>query len=373
MSDATVTMQPILDRLSAFEPVGLPVLSLYLDTRADQHGRDNYDAFLRKELRGRGDSFPARSAQRESYDQDVERITTYMANELRPSANGLAIFACSGADGLFEAVQLDAGIEEHRLYVADRPHLYPLARVADQHPPYAVLVADTNAARLFVVGRGTTLRTEEVKNEKTRRTSVGGWSQMRYQRHVENYHLQHAKEVVSALERVVKEDGVDQIVLAGDEVIIPVLREQLPAALQDRVIDVLRLDINTPEHGVVSATMETMKQHDAQSDAEAVEQMLGQYRSGQLGTVGARGTLAALERGQVDTLLISASPDAVKNNAPAEPPADPDATVAGGDDTPVAERLVRMAQQTSATVRFIEDPALLGDVGGVGATLRFRI
>src|SRR5918993_494830 len=218
MSDATTTtLQPILDRLSAFEPAGVPVLSLYLDTSADQHGRDNYDAFLRKELRVRGDTFPARSLQRESYDQDVERITTYMSNELRPSANGLAIFACSGADGLFEAVQLDARIEEHRLYVADRPHLYPLARVADQHPPYAVLVADTNAARLFVVGRGTTLRTEEVKSEKTRRTSVGGWSQMRYQRHVENYHLQHAKEVVAALERVVKEDGVDQIVLAGDE------------------------------------------------------------------------------------------------------------------------------------------------------------
>jgi peptide subunit release factor 1 (eRF1) len=47
--------------------------------------------------------------------------------------------------------------------------------------------------------------------------------------------------------------------------------------------------------------------------------------------------------------------------------------VPGGEDTPIAERLVRLAQQTSAQVRFIEDPALLADVGGVGATLRFRI
>jgi hypothetical protein len=34
---------------------------------------------------------------------------------------------------------------------------------------------------------------------------------------------------------------------------------------------------------------------------------------------------------------------------------------------------VTKAQQTSARVRFIENPDLLADVGGVGALLRFRI
>jgi peptide subunit release factor 1 (eRF1) len=372
MNDAT-TLQPVLDRLSSFEPSGLPVVSLYLDASADQHGRDHFDTFLRKELKGRGQSFAASSPQRASYDADVERITAFLTSELQPSTNAVAIFACAGADGFFETVQLDARLDEHRLHVGDRPHLYPLARLSDQHPPYAVLIADTNAARLLVIGRGTTLRTETVQGEKTRRSSMGGWSQMRYQRHSENIHLRHAKEVVSALDAVVREDNVTHIVLAGDEVIVPVLREQLPQALADRVIDIVRLDITTPEHAVLETTMTSLRAHDARSDAEAVEEMLGQYRSGQLGTVGARGTLAALERGQVDTLLISATPDAVRDNAPAEPPADPSGAVAGADDTPIAERLVRMAQQTSAAVRFIEDPALLADVGGVGATLRFRI
>jgi peptide subunit release factor 1 (eRF1) len=372
MSD-TVTLQPVLDRLSAFEPTGLPVLSLYLDTAPDQHGRDNFDAFLRKELRGRGQSFPASSPQRASYDADAERITNYLGAELQPSANGVALFACSGADGFFEAVQLDARVSEHRLHVADRPHLYPLARLSDQHPPYAVLLADTNAARLFVIGHGTTLRTETVQGEKTRRSSMGGWSQMRYQRHTENIHLRNAKEIVTALERVVSEDQVERVILAGDEVVIPVLREQLPAPLADRVIDVVKLDIGTPEHDVVQTTMAALKQHDARTDAEAVEEMLGQYRASQLGTAGARGTLAALERGQVDTLLISATPDAVRDNAPAEPAPDPAVAVPGAEETPIAERLVRLAQQTSATVRFIEDPGLLADVGGVGALLRFRI
>ena len=35
--------------------------------------------------------------------------------------------------------------------------------------------------------------------------------------------------------------------------------------------------------------------------------------------------------------------------------------------------LVTRAQQSAARIRFVEDPALLADVGGVGALLRFKI
>ncbi len=39
----------------------------------------------------------------------------------------------------------------------------------------------------------------------------------------------------------------------------------------------------------------------------------------------------------------------------------------------LSDELVTRAHQTAARVRFIEDPDLLADVGGVGALLRFRI
>ena len=37
------------------------------------------------------------------------------------------------------------------------------------------------------------------------------------------------------------------------------------------------------------------------------------------------------------------------------------------------EELIALAAQTAATTRFIEDRALLADVGGVAAALRFRV
>jgi peptide subunit release factor 1 (eRF1) len=88
---------------------------------------------------------------------------------------------------------------------------------------------------------------------------------------------------------------------------------------------------------------------------------------------GALATLTALTRGQVDVLFISASADAVVDDTGGDPqgPATPDATA--GAVTPIAEQLVRLARTTGAHVTFIEDPALLSDVGGVGALLRYRI
>ena len=280
---------------------------------------------------------------------------------MRKSANGLAIFACAARDDFFEAVQLDAPVEEHQLFIGPVPHLYPLARLNDQFPRYAALLVNTNSARLFVFGLGTTQARQEVVNVKTRRTTMGGWSQARYQRHIENFHLLHMKEVVDVLERVVREEALTQIVVSCDEVARPMLMDQLPKHLAEKIVDVVALDIRTPEHQVLAETLEALRAQDALTDGEQVESMLDAWRAGGLGVAG--------------TLATQAGPgDGSGRGADHHRRADP----AQGASRPrgrnaLANELVTLAQQTSARIRFIEDPALLAEVGGVGALLRFRI
>ena len=45
-----VTLMDQLDELAAFEPNGFPFVSLYLNMQPDQHGRDNFESFVRKEF-----------------------------------------------------------------------------------------------------------------------------------------------------------------------------------------------------------------------------------------------------------------------------------------------------------------------------------
>src|SRR5687767_293640 len=103
-----------LDRLAAFEPTELPVISLYLDMRPDQQGKRRFEQFLKKAFSERQQTFASGSPGRLSFDEDVERIKAFLAEDVERSANGLAIFTCHGAS-LFETIQMTAPIDDHWL------------------------------------------------------------------------------------------------------------------------------------------------------------------------------------------------------------------------------------------------------------------
>src|SRR3954469_5850567 len=168
---STDTSTSQLDRLASFDPGPFPVLSLYLNLQPNERGRDQFDPFLRKELNERLRTYPRGGPERQSLEQDAEKIRDYVAG-LDGSLNGLALFASSGA-GLFEAIPLAAPVETHRLYVEARPHLYPLARLLEQYPRYRALVADTHSARIFFFAANAVVKSEEIENEKTKHHKQG--------------------------------------------------------------------------------------------------------------------------------------------------------------------------------------------------------
>lgn len=376
-----------LDRLAKFEPVPYPVVSLYLNTQPNERGRDQFQTFVRQEFKSRGQTYPQGSPDRASLDKDLERITSYLENDLQPSSNGVAIFACDAA-GLFETVELTAPIEQHWLYIGDTPHLYPLARVESKYPRYAAVVTDTNSARIMVFATGELESQNEVKSDKTRRSSQGGWSQARFQRRAANMHHQHVKEVIEALDRIVTQEGIQQIVTVGDEVVLPLLRDQMPKHLAEKIVDHLKLNSDSPADTILAATIEAMGRLNEQTDKEKVEAAVGGHRGGHLGVVGPEATLEALVKGQVDELLIAANMDSLRNVSPraaamandstltdpaVEPAAGGEAAQADPQVVRLADELVTRATNTSAKVTIIEDPELLQPHGGVAALLRFRL
>jgi peptide subunit release factor 1 (eRF1) len=337
--------------------------------------------FVRKQLTEKCKSYEPNSDDRLSFEEDFVRIVRYLEGEVPASVQGLAIFACSRCNDWFEVGQFDAPFERNRLFVSDRPHLYPLARLIDQYRRYAVVLADTNRAHIFVFAAGRAVEHEDLESVKTKHAKVGGWSQARYQRHEKNYHLQHAKEVIDMLERIVREEDVEHVILAGDEAtVIPLLREQMPKPVQEKIIDALSLGINTPEHEVLQESMKVFQRHDSLSDMEKVQRLLNEYRADDLGVAGVPETLAALSNGQVEELLIAAKPDGIqfdkeevekvlKLYETTEEPLPEEL-----NQRTVADELVRRANVlSSARVTFIEDSARLEQLGGVGGLLRYRI
>ena len=370
-----------MEILAALEPSPYPFISLYLSLAPNERGREDHHQFVRKVFNDRAKGFREESPERQSFDQDVNRIYDYLESNLNPAWNGLAIFASSGSE-FFDAIPLEAPLDHHELFVGSVPHLYPLAKVIDTFPRYAAVALDTNKARIMVFSLAAAERDEKIQNQKTRRNSQGGWSQARYQRRAENFHLHHIKEVIDTLDRIVREENINHIVVEAEEVALPIFKEQVPKHLEEKIVDVLTFQREAGDTNVLARTLAALRAKDAETDAERVEELMNAWQGGGLGVAGPEATLTALQLGQVEELIITASPELLKpvqklpdDAAPGDVLAQTSAPQGSADEKQLklADELVTRAKQTAARIRFIEDKNLLAGVGGVGALLRFRI
>ena len=368
-----------LTRLLDQQPGDAPFVSLYLNTEPNENGKKQFGTFLKKQFNDHIAVLDEGSDRRQSLQQDSERVSAYL-DDLDPAVRGVAIFTTAGGSELFETFEFEIPFPEDRFYLFDRPYVFPLARLIDQNPTFVVVSADTNAANIYVVKRSETVRHEEIQNTKTNRSEVGGWSQMRYQRHIENFHQQHAREVIEELDKIVRKDRIDRIVLAGDQaVIIPLLRDEMSKELSDKVIDSLALNVNTPEHEVIEQARAAVDKYDVEQDKATIDHLFEVDYDDGVGVTGVEKTLTALLNGQVQELYLTADPDDIayrtqdvkvvmKDYSPGD---EPD-TAATADKELLLNELIRLAAGSADRIRFIEDTHLLKAVGGVGAILRYQ-
>jgi peptide subunit release factor 1 (eRF1) len=384
----------LINKLGAFEPDGAPFISLYLDTRANDDGREDYRIWIKKEISEAAGDFAEDSDEAKQINASIERIQEFLDTETDAAANGIAVFAASGGSDFFETVQVDEPFQDNRLLVSDRPHLFPLVRMVEQNPRYAVLWADTNKADIYVFGGENNLnieteteaKVEEIQGDKTGRTKVGGWSQARYQRRIENFQLQHAKETVEELEKLMSRAKIEHLVLCGDETaIMPLLRPQLSKETEESVVAVLHMSQYDSEQEIREKTHEAMGIENAVKDKERVERVFNAAKSAAgLGTLGVEKTLAALSNGQVEELVISSGFDAIKYNtkkvekiledyAPGDDNSASSDLPAADEKRQIADELIIRALNSAAKIVFVEDGSLLQEAGGVGAVLRYNV
>jgi peptide subunit release factor 1 (eRF1) len=99
---------------------------------------------------------------------------------------------------------------------------------------------------------------------------------------------------------IVREDRISQIVIAGDSETVPVLMEHLPQEVRRMVIEGPKIANHASEQEIFSATIDTIKEESAKTEAEKVDLLLEAYRARGLAVIGPEATLEALTNGQVD-------------------------------------------------------------------------
>jgi peptide chain release factor subunit 1 len=348
-------LRRLLHRVAEWPADEAPVVSAYLDLRPQATGQNpqlrSGQIVMRDRLREIGREYEAHTPAHESLARDAERITRYVEDDALPEAQGVALFACSARD-IFEAADTARELEND-VTVGRHARLRPLARLADEEAA-VVALADTNTLRLFALRSGSLEEVGLVDDEPDDygKRDVGGGSQARFERHVEEHREEFARLAAEAVDDLVRAEDAEVVLLCGDEVAIPILREQLAQHVGQLVAGVLRLEMRASLEEVEAQALPKLEEVHAARAADAADRLHGAVRGDAMGVAGVDATRRALELGQVMELIT-----------------DPAAEL--GDEA--FEELIRLAALTDARVRFVEDHGGLRELGGVGGLLRFRL
>ena len=377
----------LIEKLGNIEPDGHPVFSIYLNAEPGQNGRDTYPIWLKTPLSDEEQKYKDDEGKLTQFNEVAERINDFVENEADAGANGIAIFAGLGEDGLFEVVQLDVPFPESSFFSTDRPLIFPLARAVYENPRYAVLWADKNKADIYIFGGETRIRSDvdldsnvaSIENQVTSGASAGGCSQQRFQRRRENFALSHAKEVIAELEEIMKKVEVEHLVICGDEAtILPVLKPELSKVLEEKLIGSLSISQYDSTEEIHKKTLELVKTEMVTLQEKKIEQLNDAAKSAaKMGSLGVEDTLRALANGQVEELIVASNIDSIdyskkkvkkilKDYEPGDDTAPTDAESAIDDSAAIADQLIVRAINTAARVTFIKDESLLENEGGVG-------
>jgi peptide chain release factor subunit 1 len=349
-------LQALIRRLAEAVPRDAPILSVYLDVRPRAHGeapgRRPETVLVRDRLRQIAESYDPHALARPSIDADAERIVRLVTDAEFDGVDGVAIFACHEI-GLWEELRAPVPFDTE-IGAGTSADLFQAARLLADSEPAVVALVDTNTCRLFVTRFGVLVERSgrDEPPDEHRRHDQGGWSQARYQRHIDVQDKRFAAEAAKAIEQLVDEANARHVVLAGDERALKVLQPELAPRIAALVEREEHIGIRAGSNEVAEEVEPLLAAFREAAEAEAADRVVAGVRAGELGVAGIDTVAAALEAGQVSELVLDRA-------API-------------DEARRAE-LVRQAALTSASVVVVDGHEPLLRLGGVGATLRYRM
>jgi hypothetical protein len=321
-----------------------------------------------------------RAAREELAKGPVDGATLDVLGELitgpAHNARGIAAFAQAG-DIVFARPMPDPPRQEIARYAA-LPHLMPMLAQSPPAVPHLRVSADrAGGALVEVLGQYQTAPTRvDGEGWPVHKTSVGGWSQNRYQRSAEEAWRENEKEFAAAVTAAAERIGAELIMVAGDIKARSLLIDHLGQPWAGKVV-VVEKEVPADSRELAEAAEQEIRRRARQAARDRLDSVRTQLGRGRAAE-GWHDVVARLRDTQVGDLLLADDPAST-----AKLWFGPDVTQAGvtadevrerGAGEPVQDRadavLVRELVLTGAELHFIPD----GEAAprdGTAALLRF--
>jgi len=376
---AIAVTNDILRDLAAFEAEDGCALSIYLDldpssTPTPAEAQTKLNALL-AEAEKTAEGRAGRRDWRLAVGDDLERISRWWESELdRDGARGLAIFA-SSADDFFRTVLLSEGVGDSA-YVAGELYLRPLAGQLGTGDGALVVAVSRERGTVYRLTGGRLVEVADETDVVPGRHDQGGWSQSRYQRHIEKLVSDHLKNVGDEVAKRVR--GGNKLVIVGvaPEEVRSEFEQKLSGEARAALIGWTSAEAHAGRVELLEAVRPLLAEARARHEEETIERFEEERGRGSRAAAGRKHTLAAASDARVEVLLVEPNVERPAWRCPRCGRASADGGKCPLDDTKLAERpdaadlAIHQTLLHGGTVVQVGQ-GRLGDADGIGALLRF--
>lgn len=377
----TITWDELRD-LAGFEAEKGCAISLYLDldprvTPTPGDAATRLHSLLDEAAKGDGaNRRDLTHDQRAGLKADFERIRDFYAREFtRNGARGLAIFS-SGLDNIWRPLPLTEAVPDG-VKVGRNLYLAPLVPLVGRGEGALIVVVGRERGQFYRLRGGRLQDLADRTEDQPGQHDQGGWSQARYQRHIETLVQEHLRDVAEELDRLVRRLAGVQVVVISSEGTRAEFEDLLTHEARAAVIGWTVAEAHAAPTELLALATPVLERYQAEKETEAVDRWHEEIGRGGRASAGWEATLEAATDARVELLLFQ---DGVDHRAYRCPQCGR-VSVDGGkcplDGTSMEESdegldlAVHQTLVNGGRVWAVRHRKDLDPVGGIGALLRY--
>ncbi len=192
--------------------------------------------------------------------------------------------------------------------------LRPIVEAMDDNERYAVVLADSRTARLFLVVLGEIREFDHLLSETESRSRAVGTDQRRaesrHRRRHEESVAHHAKRIIDALRDLALEAPYDRLIIAGAPRTTALIEKLLPRRLHGKLVSTVPMAVTAPDREVLERTMDIQRRMERDQERRIVEGLLSELHEGGRAVSGLDDVCDAVTEARVWTLVYDSSLDA---------------------------------------------------------------
>lgn len=371
-----------LRQLAGFRAAKGCAISLYLDldpsdspTAGDAATRVNslVDQGSKSNGANRGEQT---HEQRVGLRDDFERIRHFFSEEFdRDGAHGFALF-CGGLDNLWQVLPLSEPVPDE-IKVGRELYLAPLVPLVGRGEGAVVAVVSREEGHLYRLRAGRLEEVADLFEEQPGQHDQGGWSQARYQRHIEELAKSHLKTVAEELERQLRQLHFPPVVVVCPEELKSEFGDLLAGDARKTVVGWTTAKAHASPTELYEVAQPALEQWREAHEQEVVERWREEAGRNGRAASGWEETLEAASDGRVECLVFGEGVEHPAHQCPACGRVSVDGGRCPLDGTEMEDRdegldlAVHQVLAHGGQVLALRHRSDLEPVGGIGALLRY--